>query len=64
MLLININNILYVWNIHYDILSALWINKMSILNIDKDTFSICSIEKLPVSVIEKNIFVYITYGHF
>ena len=37
MILININNILYVWTIHYDIFSASCIDKMSILNIDKDT---------------------------
>ena len=38
MFLININDILYVRTKHYDILSTSCIDKISICNIDKDSF--------------------------
>ena len=38
MSLINNNDILYVWTIHYDILYTSCTDKMSIYNIDKDIF--------------------------
>ena len=38
MFLNNINNILYVWTIHSGILPTSFVDKVSICNIDKDTF--------------------------
>ena len=64
MHLININHILYLWTINYDIFSAWCMDKSSICNIDKCTFSICVIEKLSISGINKKMFVYIAYGYF
>ena len=64
MFMIDTNNILYVWNIHYDIFSTSCIDKIYICNIDKDNFSVPDIENLSIPHIEKSIFVYIAYGHF
>ena len=38
MLKMNINDILSVWTIHYDILSTSCIDKIYMWNIDKDNF--------------------------
>ena len=59
----NIGNVLYVWNVHYDILSTSCVDKMYICNKDINTFSICGIDKLSISGMEKSSFVCIAYGH-
>ena len=59
MSLININYILYVWTINYDILSTSCIDNISICNIEKYTFSICGKDKFFISGTEKIDFVYI-----
>ena len=42
MIMINIKNILYIWNIHYDIVSKSCIETITICNIGKDNcFFMC-----------------------
>ena len=64
MFLINIDNILSVWTIKYDILSLPVIDNLSLCNIDKDTLSTWCIDKMSISGIDESIFVYVAYGHF
>ena len=64
MFLIHINNISYVCIIHYDILSKSCIEKMSICNIDKDTFVYMQYINFSISGTDKSILVYITCVHF
>ena len=52
MFLININDILYVWNIHYDIFSTSCIEKMSIYNKYKDSFVYMWCRKMSITDIE------------
>ena len=62
--MININNILSVWTIRYDIFSIPNIDNLSLCNIDKNTFVYMTDNKMYILVIDKIILVYITYGHF
>ena len=64
MFLININDILYVWNIHYDIFSTSCIEKMSIYNKYKDSFVYMWCRKMSITGIDTSIFLYISNGNF
>ena len=61
---ININDILCIYNIHYNTMSTSCMEKISIYIIDKDTFSICGIDKFSVSGIDKSIYFYIESVYF
>ena len=64
MITINFNDILYVWNIHYDILSIFCTEKFRYVIYTKILLYTYGIYKLSISGIDNRIFVYITYGHF
>ena len=63
MFMVHINDILYVWDMHYDILSASCIEKCPYAIYTKTLLFICGIDKLSIWGIEKSVFVYIPYGH-
>ena len=64
MFMININYILSVWTIKYDIFSIPDIENLSLCNIDNDTYVYSTYRTIYISVIVESIFVYIIYGHF
>ena len=64
MFLININDILSVWTMNYDILSIPDIDNLYLCDIYNDTFSTWHIDKLSISGMDKSIFVYIACGNF
>ena len=64
MFLVNINDILYVWTIHYNIFPHHVYTKCPYVIYTNILLSICGIEFVSISGIEKKIFVYISYVHF
>ena len=64
MFLIDLNNILYVWTMHYDIfLHYVW-KKCPYRIQKKILLCICGMEKIVYIRYIKSIIVYIAYGNF